>query len=264
MVGIDKGSGGHQRQVSKSEIPFPRCAIGRNRQHIWCEHHRVSSSSWLSNDDSAANWYIFALFGQLTRDDIDMLREMKFLAQSVVQVHGRTIDEFKIGYHAKPSMQRVHLHVISRDFHSPCLKTKKHWNSFNTPFLLSTECKLFLGLLVITDNDSFTKFISILSDVIDQLEQSGRVQKLQEQTIKDYLASPLKCNSCQARLRNIPELKEHLARHIAAPIAGNDSWKKCISSSDIRIRRGWSNWWPYIGLTFHTRSCSTLISFHCY
>lgn len=94
---------------------------------------------WTVNQPPIDNF--FALFGQLTRDDVDMLREMEFLAQNVIQVHGRTIDEFKIGYHAKPSMQRLHLHVISRDFHSPCLKTKKHWNSFNTPFLLSTECK---------------------------------------------------------------------------------------------------------------------------
>lgn len=70
-----------------------------------------------------------------------MLREMEFLAQNVIEVSGRTSDEFKIGFHAQPSMQRVHLHVISRDFHSPCLKTKKHWNSFNTPFLWSSKCR---------------------------------------------------------------------------------------------------------------------------
>lgn len=88
----------------------------------------------------------FHLFGniQLTRDDVNMLREMEHLAQNAIEVTGRSINEFKIGYHAKPSMQRVHLHVISRDFHSPCLKTKKHWNSFNTPFLLSSECRWHL------------------------------------------------------------------------------------------------------------------------
>lgn len=70
-----------------------------------------------------------------------MLQEMELLAKNAIEVNGRTLDEFKIGYHAKPSMQRLHLHVISRDFHSPCLKTKKHWNTFNTPYLLSSKGK---------------------------------------------------------------------------------------------------------------------------
>lgn len=73
-----------------------------------------------------------------------MLREMEQLARNVVEFDGCAFDEFKIGYHAKPSMQRLHLHVISRDFHSPWLKTKKHWNSFNSPFLLSSEGRSFL------------------------------------------------------------------------------------------------------------------------
>lgn len=68
-----------------------------------------------------------------------MLREMEELAQNMIEIEGCALDEFKIGYHAKPSMQRLHLHVISRDFHSSWLKTKKHWNSFNSSFLLSSE-----------------------------------------------------------------------------------------------------------------------------
>lgn len=48
-------------------------------------------------------------------------------------------DSCSIGYHAVPSMQRLHLHVISTDFVSPCLKTKYHWNSFTTPFFLHSS-----------------------------------------------------------------------------------------------------------------------------
>jgi len=47
-----------------------------------------------------------------------------------------TYDSCSIGFHARPSMQRLHLHVISTDFISPHLKTKDHWNSFTTPFFL--------------------------------------------------------------------------------------------------------------------------------
>jgi len=33
-------------------------------------------------------------------------------------------------------MNQVHMHVITRDFISPSLKNKKHWNSFTTEFFL--------------------------------------------------------------------------------------------------------------------------------
>lgn len=44
--------------------------------------------------------------------------------------------EVKVGVHLHPSMSHLHVHVLSRDMHSPCLKHRKHYNSFNTPFLV--------------------------------------------------------------------------------------------------------------------------------
>jgi aprataxin len=43
---------------------------------------------------------------------------------------------FRMGFHAIPSIPQLHLHVISGDFDSPCMKVKKHWNSFTTDFLI--------------------------------------------------------------------------------------------------------------------------------
>ncbi|KAF4848977.1 Aprataxin-like protein [Colletotrichum siamense] len=40
------------------------------------------------------------------------------------------------GVHAHPSMNHLHVHVLSRDMYSDCLKHRKHYNSFNTPFLI--------------------------------------------------------------------------------------------------------------------------------
>lgn len=34
---------------------------------------------------------------------------------------------------------QVHLHVISQDFDSPCLKNKKHWNSFTTEYFIESH-----------------------------------------------------------------------------------------------------------------------------
>ncbi|KAM4056093.1 C2HE / C2H2 / C2HC zinc-binding finger domain-containing protein [Hirsutella rhossiliensis] len=40
------------------------------------------------------------------------------------------------GVHAVPSMRHLHIHVLSRDMHSPALRHRKHYNSFATPFFV--------------------------------------------------------------------------------------------------------------------------------
>lgn len=47
--------------------------------------------------------------------------------------------EIRMGFHAHPSMNHLHLHIISRDMYSPCLKHRKHYNSFNTDFFLPLD-----------------------------------------------------------------------------------------------------------------------------
>jgi len=47
--------------------------------------------------------------------------------------------EIKVGIHSVPSMNHLHIHLISRDMHSPCLRHKKHYNSFNTPFFVDLD-----------------------------------------------------------------------------------------------------------------------------
>ncbi len=43
------------------------------------------------------------------------------------------------GIHAHPSMNHLHIHVLSRDRYSECLKHRKHYNSFATPFFIDVE-----------------------------------------------------------------------------------------------------------------------------
>jgi aprataxin len=33
-------------------------------------------------------------------------------------------------------MRHLHVHVLSREMHSPCLKRRQHYNSFRTPFFV--------------------------------------------------------------------------------------------------------------------------------
>ncbi|KAH7033220.1 uncharacterized protein B0I36DRAFT_321001 [Microdochium trichocladiopsis] len=44
--------------------------------------------------------------------------------------------EVLVGIHARPSMNHLHVHVLSRDMFSECLRHRKHYNSFNTGFLI--------------------------------------------------------------------------------------------------------------------------------
>ncbi|KAJ5560958.1 Aprataxin-like protein [Penicillium sp. DV-2018c] len=47
--------------------------------------------------------------------------------------------EVMIGVHAVPSMNHLHVHVLSVDRYSDRLKHRKHYNSFSTPFFVPIE-----------------------------------------------------------------------------------------------------------------------------
>lgn len=47
--------------------------------------------------------------------------------------------EVKVGVHAVPSMNHLHIHVLSRDMHSDKMKHRKHYNSFNTDFFVPLD-----------------------------------------------------------------------------------------------------------------------------
>ena len=50
-----------------------------------------------------------------------------------------TKDFIQVGVHMVPSMNNMHIHVITRDFNSSRLKNKKHYNTFNTDFFVPWE-----------------------------------------------------------------------------------------------------------------------------
>ncbi|KKY30578.1 putative hit domain-containing protein [Diaporthe ampelina] len=58
----------------------------------------------------------------------------------VVLPRGRDwMSEVKVGVHSHPSMNHLHVHVLSRDMHSDRLKVRKHYNSFTTDFFVPLE-----------------------------------------------------------------------------------------------------------------------------
>ncbi|KAI2608703.1 HIT-like protein [Hypoxylon fragiforme] len=44
--------------------------------------------------------------------------------------------ELLVGVHAHPSMNDLHVHILAPDMVSECMRHRKHYTSFNTPFLV--------------------------------------------------------------------------------------------------------------------------------
>ncbi|XP_053713394.1 aprataxin [Synchiropus splendidus] len=133
-------------------------------------------------------WISIPNLKALRAEHSELVRHMQDVAEKMVQQcpHADSL-RFRKGYHAIPSMSHVHLHVISQDFDSPCLKNKKHWNSFTTDYFIDSE------------------------EVLLMLETSGMVKV--NDGASELLKLPLRCHMCSKELPTIPALKQHLKSH---------------------------------------------------
>lgn len=105
---------------------------------------------------------------------------------------GRDWDKEVIcGVHAHPSMNHLHVHILSVDRMSECMKKIKHYNSFATPFLVD------VADFPLAENDV--------------RRHPGR---------EGYLARDLKCWKCGQNFGNkFTRLKKHLAEEF-------EQWKR--------------------------------------
>uniref|UniRef100_A0A8C6T551 Aprataxin n=1 Tax=Neogobius melanostomus TaxID=47308 RepID=A0A8C6T551_9GOBI len=133
-------------------------------------------------------WQSIPNLKSLRKEHCDLVRHMHNIGEQMIRQcpHSDSL-RFRMGYHAIPSMSHVHLHVISQDFDSPCLKNKKHWNSFTTDYFIDSK------------------------DVLRMLDTNGRVS-VKEGT-SELLKLPLRCHMCHKELSTVPALKEHLKTH---------------------------------------------------
>ncbi|XP_041347356.1 aprataxin-like [Gigantopelta aegis] len=123
----------------------------------------------------------------LQKKHVDILRHMHTKGVEIADKANKEL-RFRFGYHAVPSMGHLHLHVISQDFDSPCLKTKKHWNSFTTKYFIDSK------------------------DIIKQLEEKGKVE-IDSSHSADLLKKDLQCHVCSKGFSTIPSLKSHIVFH---------------------------------------------------
>ncbi|KAK9766807.1 aprataxin-like protein [Basidiobolus ranarum] len=127
----------------------------------------------------------------LKKEDLTLLVKLKTRGEKLIEQLQKDFPEstkYRLGFHAIPSLQPLHMHVISQDFISPCLKNKTHWNSFTTDFFRDVDT------------------------VIEELTLQGEI-KYDKKLYESILKTPLRCHHCDATLTNMPKLKEHLLKH---------------------------------------------------
>mmetsp|Transcript_29843 Transcript_29843/g.47856 ORF Transcript_29843/g.47856 Transcript_29843/m.47856 type:complete len:254 (+) Transcript_29843:58-819(+) len=134
-----------------------------------------------------------------------------------------SIAGWRIGYHAIPSMKLLHLHVISTDFDSPCMKNRKHWQSFTTDGFFIDSSRLLAALTGCSEHAASGAFSGSSSGRHKHNAHSEKSRKpldtapslrklLDPKLATDVLKSqPLRCFHCRAEFPNIPKVKQHVA-----------------------------------------------------
>ncbi|XP_070840263.1 aprataxin [Chaetodon trifascialis] len=175
---------GHWSQGLKASMQDPKMQVYKDDDVVVIkDKYPKARYHWL-----VLPWRSIPSLKALREEDCDLVKHMQRVADRVVQqCPDASSLRFRAGYHAIPSMSHVHLHVISQDFDSPCLKNKKHWNSFTTDYFIESQ------------------------DVIQMLETNGRVT-VKEGT-SELLKRPLCCHVCRTEFPTIPTLKAHLKTH---------------------------------------------------
>ena len=133
------------------------------------------------------------------------LVELETAALAAWQAHGANAEGVppgtkpRLGFHALPSLLPLHLHVVSPDFNSPALKTRKHAVSFSHP-------SYFLPLDAVLA--SVREDAPAGTDVLAPGAAERAASALKE---------PLTCPHCGAQSSTVPALKAHLAESAACP-----------------------------------------------
>ncbi|XP_035272531.1 aprataxin [Anguilla anguilla] len=178
-------TGGHWSQGLKASMQDPTMQVYKDEQVVVIkDKYPKARYHWL-----VLPWESISSLKALQGAHCGLLRHMQRVGERMVQqCRDAQSLRFRMGYHAIPSMSHVHLHVISQDFDSPCLKNKKHWNSFTTDYFIDSQ------------------------DVVAMLERDGRVTV--QEGAGELLKLPLRCHACHRELATMPQLKEHLKTHL--------------------------------------------------
>lgn len=126
----------------------------------------------------------------LNTTHVPLLENMLHVARDYVVPLMEPKLKFQYGFHAAASMARLHMHVVSCDFDSVHLKTKRHWNTFTTEFFIDAQ------------------------DIISALKDTGKVVLFDKVKCDALLKRSLQCHVCGEELATMPKLKSHIKQHL--------------------------------------------------
>ena len=124
----------------------------------------------------------------------------------------------KAGVHSIPSLNNLHIHVITQDFHSPKLKNKKHYNSFTTKFFVdfSQLNPLYnegYYRLMNRNDENVDSESDVSSADLQDLDQPEFIRHTRSVAVLEDIikSTPFKCTSCDKTFGNsMVKLKDHL------------------------------------------------------
>lgn len=138
---------------------------------------------------------------------------MRLAATQIIKMNCLEEDNFKIGFHLSPSMDRLHLHVISNDLISARLKNDRHWNNYTTELFLKYQGRNIRLLIVIILLYKILTFVLLL-DAYKKIKIHGSVRKPSIKFIEKLLSTPLKCHKCSYMPSDgLLDLKKHIICH---------------------------------------------------
>jgi len=132
---------------------------------------------------------------------LESLKELDSLGRAIASAIGGGDDydntssasggyQILCGYHAVPSLVPLHLHIISSEFDSDCIKNKKHINSFTNPSFFVSPDGLEQHMESSTDSNMHVQVNTQLANSI--------IHK-----------TPFSCFRCGAISGNVPQWKQH-------------------------------------------------------
>lgn len=124
----------------------------------------------------------------LSPKHIDLLRRMQAKG---LQLASTKTGDFMMGFHAQPHLNRLHLHVISKDLEK--VKNKHQWNIFTTPYFI--PCRT----------------------VIKELVELGKVTRRTDEEVEGWRKGRPQCPICPYS-NNITGMKLHIKGHFPPPI----------------------------------------------
>jgi aprataxin len=92
--------------------------------------------------DALADPNVYAAFEPIVNRYLDKATEViaarirPAILRSEETTEERARKYVKAGVHASPSMHNLHIHIISKDMQSDCLRKSNHYLSFNTEFFV--------------------------------------------------------------------------------------------------------------------------------